>query len=881
MNPERWERIQSEFHALADLPAAERETRLAALTTGDPDLAAQVRELLAEDASEGSLLDRDLGDVAQRMLAAGGPEALPRSFGPYQLRGVIGEGGMGTVFLAERADLESLVAIKFQRDAWLSPARRQRFVTEQRTLAQLNHAGIARLYDAGALTDGTPWIAMEYVEGVPITQYCAAGALGIPGVLRVFRETCEAVLHAHQHAVIHRDLKPTNILVTAEGRVKLLDFGIAKRLVGEADPRRTSTGEWPMTPAYAAPEQVRGGTLGVQTDIYSLGVILYELLAGRLPFDLTDRTPGEIEHIVAEQEPEPPSAAGARHRPSVGRGAWADLDVLCLTAMQKSPERRYRSVESLIRDLDHFLRGEPLEARPDTLSYRFGKFARRHWRPLAATGAALLAIVGVTTFYTVRLRSARNQALAEVERTRRIEGFMTGLFAGGDPEAGPSDSLRVVTLIGRGVQEARALGSEPAVQAELYQTLGGLYQNLGQLDRADSLLRDALAVRRTSLGPRHPDVARSFVALGLLRSDQSQLDEAERLVREGLALARAERPADPAGVARATTALGTVLENRGGYDEAIRVLSDAAALDSTAHLPATELSSTLTELANCEFYAGRYAASDSLNRRLIVLDRGLYGDRHPHVASDLINLGALQKELGHPVEAERYYRQALAIYRGWYGEEHYETAASLTMVGRALIPQGRYREATEVLQQALAIREKVYGPNHPNVASTVNELALVAQKEGRLAEAEALFRREVEIYRTAYHDHHYLVALAQCNLGNVLMDAKRYPEAEALLREGLRRYGETLPAGHLYVGIARIKLGRVLLRERRFADAAHESQGGYEIVARQNDPGVNWLQNARHDLVEDFAALGQTDEVRRYQAELDKVAADSVAAGSR
>jgi serine/threonine-protein kinase len=876
IGPERWERIQTLFHACADLPTEERRAYLAEHTAGDAALAEQVMELLEEDRRGGSLLDQPPEQVAERILSDETRSPTPRSIGRYRLVRLLGEGGMGVVYLAERDDLGSRVAIKLLRDAWLTPARRERFAMEQRTLAQLNHPSIARLYDADTLPDGTPWFAMEYVEGVPITEFCMARDKTIPERLELFRAVCEAVLHAHQHAVIHRDLKPSNILVTAEGQVKLLDFGIAKQIeeLG-SDTQRTRTGLRLMTPAYASPEQIRGGSLGVHTDVYSLGVILYELLADRPPFDLVDRTPTEVDRIVTEQEPERPSAAASKQEPAAQNSlaarsrraaAWDDLDVLCLTAMHKDPARRYRSVDSLIQDLDHYRTGQPLIARADTLGYRLGKFLRRNQRPVAAMSAGVLILLALAGFYTVRLRSTRNEALAEAERTRRIQVFMSHLFEGGDPAAGPSDSLRVVSLLSRGVQEAKTLSSEPRIQAELYQTLGSIYQKLGDLDRADSLLTASWTLRRSTLGAAHTDVARSLTDLGLLRSDQSRFDDAEKLAREGLAIQR-KTDAASAGTARALTALGLILQNRGRYDDAIDVLAEAAILDSVAGLPESDRASTLTELANCHFYSGHYSVSDSLNRRVLAIDRKLYGDRHPNVASDRINLGAIAQEQGRYDEAEGFYREALDIYRSWYGPDHFETAASLTMLGRALIFQKRLAEADTLLRQSLAIREKVYGPNHRLVASTLNELGRVAQQRGKLDEAEACFRRMAEIYRVVYDDKHYLTGIAKANLGGVYAERKQYDEAERLFREALLRYGENLPEGHLYVGIARIRLGRVLLRQGRVAEAESTTLSGYRIVSSQAEPSVTWLQSAREDLEEVYRRLNRPEDAERYRRE--------------
>ena len=313
MDSARWQKVQTLFHEAADLPASEHR-RFLETRCGDAALVSEVLILLQEDSRGGSMLERDVAHVAEQVLGESPSDAGPfKEFGPYRIIRALGEGGMGMVYLAEREDLGSRVAIKVLRDAWLSPARRERFAIEQRTLAQLNHPSIARLYDADTSPDGTPFFAMEFVEGVPLTEYCKQHNCSIAERLRLFREVCEAVLYAHQHAVIHRDLKPSNILVKDDGTVRLLDFGIAKHLqsLGEAVDQ-TMTGLRLMTPAYAAPEQIRGEQVGIQSDVYSLGVVLYELLAGRLPYDLSNRTPAQAEKILTEQEAQKPSDVAAR-----------------------------------------------------------------------------------------------------------------------------------------------------------------------------------------------------------------------------------------------------------------------------------------------------------------------------------------------------------------------------------------------------------------------------------------------------------------------------------------------------------------------------------------------------------------------------------------
>ena len=869
MDAARWERIQALFHEVADLARPAQRAFLEAECPGDPALMEEVLALLEEDARSDSLLDRDAAYVAGQVLEGGIPPALlDQHFGPYRMKRLLGQGGMGVVYLAEREDLGSVAAIKILRDAWLSPDRRERFTSEQRTLAQLNHPAIARLYDADTLPDGTPWFVMEYVEGVPLTQFCDEHASSIPERLHLFRAVCEAVEHAHRHLIVHRDLKPSNILVKPDGSVKLLDFGIAKQLDSLEGPvDRTRTGLRLMTPAYAAPEQILGDPVGIHTDIYTLGVVLYELLTGRLPFDLANRTPSDAETVIVEQRRVRPSAA-AKER-SVSRQAWADLDVLCLTAMHIEPQRRYRTVEALIRDIDHYLAGEPLEARPDTFGYRLGKYVRRNWRPVSAATASFIVVVSLVLFYTLRLATARNAAVAEAARTQRIQHFMLNLFQGGEEAVGPADSLRVVTLVDRGVRDAQSLDGEPAVQAELYETLGSIYQKLGKLDRADSLLRSALDRRRTLFGSDHPEVAKSLVALGRLRLDQAEYQEAERLVREGLAMSqRHRRPGDPA-IASATVALGQVLEESGKYDEGINVLEQAVRLRGMAPAqPTTELAASMRELANTHYYAGHLAVADSLDRLVLALTRKLNGERHPLVAEDLINLGAVQHEWGHYQEAERYYREALDITQAFYGPSHYKTAAGLTVLGRALIFQKRYDDAMPLFQRALVIRERVFGKVHPQVASTLNEMAGIALARDKFGEAEALSSRVLAIYRTVYGSKHQFVATGVSNLASVYMAQRRYARAEPLFREAIDIYSETQGAEHLNTGIARIKLGRTVLRQGRYAEAARETLTGYQILTKQTDPAVSWLVAARKDLVAAYDSLGQPEKAAPFRAEL-------------
>lgn len=896
MDTDRWRQVQALFHRVADLPPEARVAALDDACGGDAGLRREVEQLLAGDADAETLLDRGVARVAGAVMGDATAAPLPTpACGPYRLLRVIGEGGMGVVYLARRDDLGSEAAVKLLRDAWASSARRERFLAEQRTLAQLNHPAIAHLYDAGTLPDGTPWIAMEYVAGTPLHEHCWARARPLRARLQLVRAVAEAVLHAHQHLVIHRDLKPSNILVRDDGTVKLLDFGIAKQLdPPDATAEATRTGLRLMTPAYAAPEQVTGGRVGIHTDVYSLGVILYELLAGALPFDLSDKTPGEAETLITSVDPSRPSVrarTGARRASGPapagattaggGRAAapvvaseseWADLDVLVLTAMHKDPARRYRSVEALLRDLDHFLAGEPLDARGDSLGYRAATFVRRNARAVGTAAVVVAAVVALTVFYTVRLAHARDRALAESVRAQRIQRFMTHLFQGGDEAAGPAESLRVVTLLDQGVAEARALDREPRVQADLYQTLGGMYAQLGALERADSLLTTGLAQWRRIAGPASPEAARAMVALGELRTSQARFDEADSLLRTGVAVltTRSDGDGEAAELVEARTALGRLFTERGEHARAIATLDSVILGLRARDAEPRVVHEALGELANAHFYAGNYDAADSLNREVLAMTRALYGERHPRVAEDLMNLGATEQERGHYRESEQLFRQALEISTSYHGADHHRTAGNLTYLGRSLLLQNRYEEARAPFERALAIRERVFGAAHPMVANTLNELGSMAIRAERYPEAQAIYERVRAIYRAAYPGTNYRVGVATGNLADALLYQRKYAEAEPLYREALDIYIATQGPGHLNTGIGYIKLGRVLLRSGRLAAAIPQTEKGYAIVKAITAPDVSFLQAARLDLSLALDSLGRRDEAAKWRAEREQ-----------
>lgn len=860
---DRWDRLSALFDLACGLTPDQQVAYLAQLATSEPELVEPLRRMLAQGVRGSLILDRPERVVAA-LIEERPIERLPERVGSYRILRQIGEGGMGRVYLVEREGVGGHAALKVLRDAWASPERRQRFRREQETLARLSHPGIAQLFEVGALPDGTPWFAMELVEGLPLAESVANRTATVRERLVLVRAICAAVQHAHAHAVIHRDIKPSNVMVTTTGTVKLLDFGIAKQVdSGDLGDDRTRTGYRMLTPDYAAPEQFTGGPIGVQTDVHAIGVLLYELLALRLPWSPMPAEPGKsLETHRRGTVGLSPLARQGLVAP--GRANWRELDVLVHTAMHQDPARRYPSVEALGRDIDHYLANEPLDARPDTLGYRTGRLVRRQWRVLAGMATVLITLITLSIVYASGLAHARDTAREEADRTARIQQFMLALFRGGGTDAGPADTLRVRSLIDRGAREANALEADPRLQAELRETLGELRRQLGDLAGSDTLLQQSLATRRQLSGPEDPAVARSLLALARLRLDEARLPAADSLITEGLRVARATLPPDHPVVLAGLAARGRAAQDAGHWDLArgdqLLVLQREARADSTSEATA----GALVQLAGTAFYAGELDRSDTLNRHALAIYRARRGDRHPLVAEILMNLGASEFERGNYVEAELLDREALDRIQGWYGATHSTTASALTLLGRALLYQGRDGAADSALRQARSVQVALHGPRHPTVASANNELGTIALRAERYDDAERFYRDNITIYQALYGPRHWLIGIAESNLASVAMGRRDYPAAEQSYRLALSQFIEGQGPEHLNSAIAHVKLGRSLLRQRRYREAATESRRGYDLLTAKGDAPEGFLKAARTDLVAAYEQLGDREEAKRF-----------------
>ena len=798
MDTERWLRLSPLLDALLELPDDQRSEHLAALRREDAALADELAKLLALEEGDAEFL----AEPVVEMPNGARPGAR---IGPYRLDRLIGEGGMGQVWLATRADglYERKVALKLLRPGLADPRLRQRFDREREILARFAHPYIARLLDAGIDKDGQPYLALEYVDGEPLTSYCQSRQLDIAARLDLFRQVCEAVSHAHANLIVHRDLKPSNILVTPAGHVRLLDFGIAKLLDVEPLPvEATRTGVRTFTLHYAAPEQIRGEPVTTMTDVYSLGVVLYELLTGSKPYRLTRQTDAEWEEAILVGEPLRPSQAAARasgesarpYSPArLARELAGDLDNISLKALAKRPEQRYVSAEALSQDLLSYLRGRPVSARGESLGYRTRKYLHRHrW----ALGAAALVLAVMTTALAVVGWQAQ-QALREANRAQAMQNFVAGLFesAGSTPMDAPMD-LRALLDLGI-VRGERSLARQPQARAELYGVVARLRLGLGDYREANTLLD-----RQAKLLHALPDapISLHLEAATLRGNARRHLSDTQGCVRQMqplLAAAEREQEQLPAQVASFYSQLARCRRELGERNLANQLFSRSLKLrrDNEDDVGVAE---SLLDLSALHADDGNPRQAIRILRDALAQLRHKVGDRHPLAIDMLRSLCSLERNNDDLVAAERDCRGSLALALELHGRDHRATVDARRQLAALYVDLGRFGEAESEFLDAYAWMRTRLDRNHPDLARTYNSLGVVAWERGDLKRAIEYQTLAVEAWRSSGNPG--LIASGAYNLAMILHSAGRDGEALPLIRESRKLRSERFGASHELVG---------------------------------------------------------------------------------
>jgi serine/threonine-protein kinase len=870
MHPEVWRKLESVFFGALDLEADARRQYLDRVCAGDVSFRAEVEAVIA--AHEREEERGGLDGLEPRALLGRRGSLVGTTLGAYRLVALVGRGGMGDVYHGRRADeqFHQEVAVKVLRPGYAAEELVRRFRVEREVLAQLQHPHIAPLLDGGVTADGRPYLVMQYVHGVPITEYADGRRLSVSQRLVLVRTVCEAVQFAHANLIVHRDLKPSNILVTESGQVRLLDFGIAKLLdparLGVAAP---ATEEMILlTPEHAAPEQIEGGQITTAADVYALGVLLYQLLVGVRPFQAASRA--ELRRAVCETQPVRPSAAlfegaagaapadpprreeiaGLRGtRPeALARQVRGDLDQIVLMALRKEPERRYASAGQLGEDIGRFLAGRPVIAQPDTLRYRARTFVRRNPTSVgfALLAAATLAagLIG-TTWQARRARAEALQAAADRDRAERVSALLTDMFRLSDPTSVRGQSITAREILDRGVAGiARDFADQPEVQADLLTEVGRIYANLGLFAEAGQHLADALALRRAADGEGDPRTAESMTELARVRTALGDAEEALTLADRAVSvLRRASAPDRATRLPRALIGLGAALRLAGdpakanqAYAEAVSLLQAAGESDDA------RMAEAFFGWADAAHRQGQFDRADSLLEETIARYQRLGAGPYPDEATALYQLGMIRVFRGRSAESVPLLERALAMQREIYGAVHPVVAETITGLMGALSLAGRFDEAAAIGDEAVAVSDAAWGRDHASAAEVRHGLAfiLIQRDEGEravplLERANLILRGRPQANRTRLVANGVLFGQAYAAMGQFARARQQYVTT-LRLSDGL------LGSEHAYRAHLLLELARLDLDAGRLEPAEAEAEASLALTRRILRPDHRFAQ---------------------------------------
>ncbi len=789
--------------------------------------------------------------------SGGGPAlAVGQRVGSYAILEVLGRGGMGAVYLAEQDKPRRTVALKVVRPGVTTPQLLQRFAHEAEILGRLTHPGIAQIYEAGTADVGggpQPYFAMELVKGVPLTQYAQGRELSSRARLELLAKVCDAVQHAHQKGVIHRDLKPGNILVTEEGQPKILDFGVARATESDIQVTtlQTDIGQLIGTIPYMSPEQAAGDPreLDTRSDVYALGVMAYELLAGRLPYDLRAKMILEAVRVIREDTPTPLS--------SVNRTFRGDVETIIGKALEKDRSRRYQSASDLAADIRRHLADEPIVARPPSAMYQFGKFAKRNKVLVSGMAAVFVALVlGVigTSIGMARAEDARGReflqralaeeserkakeqealALKRADETKQVAEFQAQMLSGIDAEEmGRTILHELRKQVQVRLEDTWVEGDDGKMRKR---TAEEIAEALARFDTAARPANPTDVARQmmnvSVLAPAAEAIEKEFAdqpkvqaqlldTLGMVDRSLGQYDLAEPHLRLALDIRRKLHGEEHPDVAMSLNNLASLLQDKGDYGAAEPLLREALAMrrkllgDEHPHV-----ANALNNLALLLWNAGDYAACEPLYREALALRRKLLGDQHPDVASSLSNLATLLEAKGDHAGAEPLYREALALRRKLLGDEHLDVANSLNNLAALLHDEGNYAGAEPLYREALGLHRKLLGDEHPSVACSLNNLAVLLQDQGDYAAAEPLFRESLALCRKLLGDDHPNAANSLSSLASLLHAKGDYAAAERLLRQALALHREVLGDEHPDVASSLNNLAAVLQAKGEYGAA--------------------------------------------------------------
>lgn len=739
----------------------------------------------------------------------------PDTIGPYRVKRLLARGGMGNVYLAERnqADFHKNVAIKIVRKEINSQVTIQRFIQERSILSSLNHPHIAQLLDGGITDDGRPYFVMEYIEGVPITQYCKKNNCGLPERLSLFKKMCDAVQYAHTNFVVHRDLKPSNILVKSDGNLKILDFGIAKLTEEKLDEQsliETREGYRMLSLNYAAPEQVTGELVTTSTDVYSLGLILYQLLTDKRAYSLKNKNLIEAEKIIRGKDPVKPSSVNREWQNKLK----GDLDAITMKAIRKEPVQRYESARLLLDDIEAYLNDEPVTARRGTLYYKTGKFIRRNKVNLSFAAVILALLVIIPSYYAKMINEERRVAQSEALKAEQISGFLVGLFEGADPfgnteEFGLDTDIGTMLELGEKRIESE-LNNQPDVKAALNSTIGRVYFSLGEFDRAEELYSGALQIAQNEGLER--DLPLYTFRLGRVYQQIANNEAADSLLKKSIDLfEKSEEGFQTREAVSALSVYGSFSwfnlgDTKTAEEYLLRSLEQRQmyfAENDSLMAPA------YNDLANLYHSKGNFDEAEKYYKQAVDIYTEILAD-NPKTAITMANFSMLLRDQGKLDDAKQYQESALNIVKKKEGQYNIDIALGNGNLSEINMRQGNHQIADSLGRTGLSMLSDIFGELHPYVARTKLVLGMNHYYLDEFSEAEKLFLEAKDDYEKVYPPEHSRLGDPHLELSRLYVQTERFNNAEEHVLAAKEIYEQSLPEGNMKIAMSASVYGEIL-----------------------------------------------------------------------
>ncbi len=883
MDKTNWQLIKAHFEELLTLSPQEQQDWLARQAKSDPKTAAKLEQMLAADGDDSSKITRAVSTNIDQLYQQNFNHQEGEVIGGYKIEKLIGKGGMGVVFAASRSDkaFEQKVAIKLIQSQSITPDSIRRFESERQILANLNHPNIAHLIDGGTTQKGIPFLVMEFIEGVPILDYCIGKQLNLSERIELFLQVCSAVSYAHQNLIIHRDIKPSNVLVNNEGQIKLLDFGIAKILNPESyqqDVVNTQAEMRLLSLENASPEQITGDAITTQTDVYSLGNLLYQLLTEETLFQVAKKTRLNLERAICETQPIKPSVAitakistvtdGSKERlKNFGKRIKGDLDTITLKALKKSPNARYKTVEQFSEDIIRYLNNYPITARPESFIYLFTQFVRRNKAIVSVSFVLIISILFFSlslSIKSVQLEYEKRKAIEESELAKQTTDFLIDIFSASDPDVHAGNDLTASILLIRGKENVQQL--KPSIlKATMFETLATVSQRRGDYDRVESMLNESLKLKLELPDIEFSELALTHYKLGDYYTEMSNFELAEEMLLKSIKLFNEDKESNRRQLISANVLLADNYADQGHLKKAAKFYSDYLEFSISEYtIDSIQVSDAYAKLGQFQRDLGNFQEAEAYLRKSLSLSLDIVGEIHSQSAHRMNQLASSLIQNKKYDEALKHAENGLRIRKKIHKKDHLEVGASYGIISRIYSQKGELEKAIQYREQSTNLVTRMMGEEHVYALASSLSLTKLLIKNKQVEAAETLLLKTLEIARKTGHLNNPKMSDILVLLGNMSLKHNNYFETKSYYREALDIRREHLPRDHWRIGEAYEKLGLLYYKQQNYVVAKANLEQALKILSLTFDRDDSRVKNLREKLinVDSFISDESTDSAQ-------------------